>query len=930
MAGPWEKYGSQPDTQPDAPPADDGPWAKYKLPPGMRASGTAEELRPQLEWKEPGVDYSKGADINVRYNLFRASNPKEEEAYLSNKFGAGNYKKDKRENWLVKQDGKWTPVFPEGVLEGLKTGGAAVGAQAPEIGGGIAGGFAGAPLGPVGMAGGAALGAGSAAAMDEAAKKAQGFYSKTPGQLAGRIGSEAALAGGFESAGPLKSAIEKPLYGAASSALKKFSGATPESQMVTQSLERFPGRKTIFGKQLPLIPPLQSSAPDAYAFEYDRALRNQIAKDPMLAPRIAAMDARTKEVLQGFGMQGEELAQATAIIANKMAALSPVEAGKGMVAALKNREEIGAVAEAAARALPTARSAALKREEMTNRVAAEKAIESAYQQISTTASKDVGSLGSNVVAAFEQERATFNKTMNQAYGAIHKMAGGAEVVPTEVFAEQARQLTATMDPQAVPPIIRRWAEEEVTDPMTREVVKEGPPHMITIEEAHNLRTALREMAKIKDLSPIGQRRGNIRSMAGAVDDALYEASGNVGKNVGAALKEADDAYGQGIQRFTGAEMNALVRDVRNGRMPDAGVVADMLIDKDSVEATRQIWDLLPPELQSDVARTDLKNMIDSASTIGKDGRKTLNPTAWLKALDEREPMDFIYHPELIKSMRDLAYDAKALAGDLDVSALPPNPTRDMIQRAVGAQRALQEEVQYNGASAAKALRSDDPKLTAMGAHYFIAAKSGKIPPNELRTLGGMELVGKDSPAWKEVQKYAVQDLLKSAVVPKGLSRTVSGTAIEDYLSTLTLKQQSALFGDRLEDIKLIAQQAKALFPKAEEDISQSFAAGTMKRHLLSWQGARAQIYSRFIGRLADSTILTKMLAGQLRAKPYEGRAIVSYLMQGGADLAMSKLQRSGAQEAPQEDFSGLYGNIPKQKLPASFGDRPSGAYGPQE
>jgi hypothetical protein len=640
------------------------------------------------------------------------------------------------------------------------------------------------------------------------------------------------------------------------------------------------------------------------AFEYDRGLRNMIAKDPMLASRIEAIDTRTKEVLQGFGIEGQPLAQAVMDVQDRTSALSGTKAAEGMVQALQSREATGE----AQRALPTARSAALRREEMTNRIAAEKAIETAYQQISTAASKDVGSLGSNVVAAFEQERATFNKTMNQAYGAIHKMAGGQEVVPTGAFVEQARQLAETMDPQAVPPIIKRWAQQGVADGSD-----EGPPAKITIEEAHNLRTALREMAKIKDLSPIGQRRGNILRMAGSVDDALIEASDHVGKNVGVALKEADDAYGQGIQRFTGSEMNSLVREVRNGRMPNASVVADMLIDKNSVDATRQIWDLLPPQLQSDVARADLKNMVDSASVIGKDGKKTLNPTAWLKALDEREPMDFIYRPELIKSMRDLAYDAKALAGDVDVSALPPNPTRDMIQRAVGAQRALQEEVQYNGASAAKALRSDDPKLTAMGAKYFIA------PGNEARTLGGMNLVGRDSPEWKEVQKFAAQDLLKSAVVPKGLSRTVSGTAIEDYLATLTKSQQSALYGDRVEDIKLIAQQAKALFPELDKNMAAGLAAGNMMGHLPARTAIRAQIWSRVAGRIADSTILTKMLAGQLRAKPYEGRGIMSYLLQGGTDIGVNQAQRGGDQLAPPQDFSGLYGNIPKKKLPASFG-----------
>jgi hypothetical protein len=831
-----------------------------------------------LVGREPGVDYSKGAPVGIRYNLSRAQDEDQEKRLLTSRYGAQGFRKDPGGNYLVKEKEGWVPVYPAGVLESMKSGAARTAAVAPQLAGGALGAVGGTAVGgPVGGVAGAVLGAGAARGADEGVKSLQGFGPQSLGELGWSMGKEGAIAGAFQGAGPAAAVVKKPMFNAASKAFETFGAITPESRAIAQSLERFG-----------VTPPLKTLAPGLPALEYDRQLRNMVAKDPKLAGRIAAIDQRTKEVLEAAGFQGKELANAVMAVQDKTSALSGTQATEGVRGALQSRETSAAQAaklgeETAARA-----KTALTQEEMANRDLAQNAIQAAYESVNRTARQPVGSLGSNVARVFEHERQIFTDQMRQAYGAVHQMAGGADVVPTRAFSQMARDLVATMDPQAVPPIIRRYAGEP----------GEGGG-MISIEEAHNLRTALREMSKIKDLSPIGQRSGNLRQMAASVDDAIVEAGEHAGGPVAAALREADEAYGQGIQRFTNHEVNSLVQDVRNGRMPEPQRVADMLLDKNSMDATRQIWNMLPPQLQSDVIRADMRNIVDSASATGKDGRRTLNPDALLKMMDEKEKYDFIYPRPFIQHMRDLALDAKALDGSVDVTALPPNQTREYIERAVGARKALEENVQKNPLQARQALSSDDPELIKTGARFFIA------PGNEARTLAGMQVVGPGSPEWKEVQKFAVQDLLKQAVVPKGLSRTVSGNAIEDYLAKLTPTQQKVLYGDQLPDIKLIAQQAKALFPELEDSMGGSLAAAGIKGHLLTKTSAiRAYTMSRFFGAVADSPALAKMLAGQLRAQPAKGRYILSYLMQEEADVQMNRPQQMAV--TPQSELSGAF------------------------
>lgn len=835
------------------------PGGEYYVPTGASPGGAGEgtSKKPSLDQlyatsqegaqtlqelqTAPGVDYTKGAPLSVRYNVSRAGNPEETELYLKGQYGDQGYRKDPGGNYLVKEDDQWVPVFPKGsVPEAIGSGMAHVAASAPSIAGGIAGGVAGTALGgPAGGVAGAGIGSGGGKLADEAAKAIQGFSDKTAGELAADVGGEAAMGALFQALPWMRQLMVNKGYSAISKGLQSVSGVTPEIRETVQGLQ----------KQFPNVtPPIGSVAPSMKTFEYDRRLRNMLSKDPMAAPRLEAMDTRMSQVLQGFGLQGQELAVALHQIKNSNEALSGKFVG----------EEIG-------RRLGTRQNVLLQEETQAKDDAARHASE-ALGRLRALTNQDVGRLGEDVAGRYEEVRRDFTQDMSAAYNRVTRLTGDDPVVRTDDVAREAHQLLDTMDPQAVPPIIARLATGGV--PMT-------------FEEAHNLRTTLREMARIKDLSPIGQRRGNIRQMAGMVDDAMARAEGQVGQQAAAQLRDLDRTYREGIVRFTNADLNGLIREVRQGRMPNPDEVADLLVDKGSTDATRQMWGMLTPDIQARVRVADLRNMFDSASATSRDGRQMLDGDSLLKLLNDRRDVNaFLYPPGFLNNLRELARDFQAIDGTLDISGLQPGAVRMALERALGARRTLDAEAQANPRGA---LKSTNPEQADAGARFFMK------PGNEAQTLAGAQLLA--GPEWDAVQKYAILDLLKSAIMPKAgtLGSTVSGEAVQKYLSRYTAAQQAALFGPRLPDIMLLAKQAKLLFPELGDEFGGSLAAASIKGQLPK-AGAMQRMGLRLVlGKIADSPTLTKLIVGQVRESPLKARGTLNYLMNVLADTGANQI-----------------------------------------
>lgn len=812
---------------------------------------------------EPGVNYEKGAPFTVRYNFFRAE-PEKKESYLASIYGPENVRQDRGGRWLIREGEQWMPVLPKGVLETAENIGAGAAGQAPSIVGGLAGGAAGgAALGPPGMIGGAFLGAGGGTFLDELAKKTQGLTDDISWP---RVGGEAALAGGFAALPAGKELLKYGATRAASPLLRHWGGVSPEAVDVARTL---PGD---------LRPPVISVAPNLKSIEWHRQVRNKTFGDPEAAPRRAFLDSQIGDILEQFGITGPAKDQAMKEIIDAQIAVSGREAGEALAAGARRTGQGLAEAEYVAR------------EE------ARRGVEQSLAQLRRQADQPVGQLGEDVAGVYEDARRVFTNNMNELYGNIDRLTGNMSLVNTRAVRQEARNLIDVMEPEAVPPIIRRLAADNTNAPMT-------------FREAHELRTTLREMADFShSLSPIGQRSGNVRRMAREVDNALMGAQGQTGQEAGRLLREADTAYSQGIQQFTNNKINTLIGQVREGRSPDPSVIADTLLDAKSMDSVRQMWNVLTPELRGRVRTADLRNMLDEAADIDRiSGRPTIDGMKLLKAIDSRAEMnEFIYGQAFMRDLREQAKTFAANNGKLDVSALDdPTMIRQALMRANGERRLLEEQAAQDPL---RALRSGDPDA------IDAAAKNFTVGGNEARTLAGQQMTTPEE--WAKVQAYAVKQLFKGMQETDVLGRTIRGGAVEDALGRYTPAQQQALFGsqDRIDNIKLVAKQARMLFPPAEEAgsaLAGGQAAGKLKG---DYPWALTRMRAALIGRLADSPVLFDMIAGQLRLDPFKARSIMSYLLQAstyvGTDVALNQLSPRGMGGGTRGEIPGLTAPMP--------------------
>lgn len=918
---------------------------------------------PKLFEPEEGVDYETGAPMSHRMNLYRASSDKgpdgksEQETYLEKSFGKGNYRQGPGGEWLVKPNWEkfrdrnysgtpangpaerhdqakapWTAVYPRGVAGTLENIG--VGAVAPALtaGGAIAGGVAGTMVGgPPGGVAGAVIGGGGGSAVDEAAKAFQGFHNKTPMDTVKHIGVDAAVGGAFQGAPWMWNATRQGVYNLTSNALRRFTGVTPETQALTHSLEPYG-----------VTPPVESIAPGAKALAWDRKQRNLTSGDPMAAERRAVIDQRIGEVFDSMGMSPADRATAVQYVNDVSTAPGSGRTGQIIQEALADRNEQSqllreAYVEDAHRALDRAVGTYTR-----NIMAppAGKAKRSAVDMAGDTAR--------GVSHDIEGARETFGQEMNLAADAMHGVFGGKPVVdisqtlpliedfmhpmpgPMRQIMKKANGeveagpglMPPELPPDTVAPdatideikAVMQWMAEKKNAgvPPTAGMpaaANENGPVLVTTKDAHALRSSLMEMVRLKgDTSPIGVRRHEVLQIVHAIDAALDQVGLEAGGTAGQMMREFNQRWADGIVRFTNDDINAILRQTRAGRPPDAGVVADAIMSRKSLTATKQIYDMLSPEMQHAVKTADLQNVIrDATVPVGRFGRPTLDPDALLEALAERTSLHrFMYgrNDPLMKQLQELAVTFKAAGGQVELDSLPRasgnvvplgrSPVgvssavfevRDALYRARDEQRRLAEEVQRDVAGA---LRSNDPKLQDEGVRYVLKS--------EARTLRAAEVLGAWSPEWRTLQREAVIETLKSAVVPTltGVGRTINSRELENSLGQLTDRQQRMLFpGHLYDDIRLLARQAKMLFPELSEASGGGLAAGATLGNLPKANALRRWTWSQVAGFIADSPAVARVLAGTVRNDPYRGRKMLGYLMQYGVGAAKQYAGQAG-------------------------------------
>jgi hypothetical protein len=768
-------------------------------------------------------------------------------------------------------------VLPEGVsgaFQNLGTGMISSGwPMAGAIGGGAIGGLFGEGVGAIpGAMAGAAAGKG----IEDMIKWAQGVFAQKPTEAVTGIANEAALSGAFQMLPGAVPGIKNFVQ----SRLQSFTGVSPATRTMARELSgglAGPEERTTAGSTIKrkigrvmqrvvgvepapkyaspnrAVPPISSYAPEAKATEYKRQLRNMVAGNPAEKTNVNYIAQRMRNILAQEGASPQEQDTLIKEVYDTSARTSAREAGEKVVEAARGTR------------------AALLNEAQSTRRQVEQAFNQADRGLRQMALAPV-STAQDVAGAVRTARQNFSKQMAGIYEKIDNLTGDQKIVPTQVIKEQAKELVKLMPPNALPPLIKQWASGQA-------------PKTISFAQAHALRSTLREMGEMLDVSPTGQRIGNIRKLAAAVDEAIASTEDFVGQQAAQQLKSADQLYAQGIAKFNNTAINRVVRELRSGIVPEPGYVANLIMNPDNPNLARTVFAMLPEQTRNNVIKADMGNLIAAASSRDAQGALRMDGQSLMKALDARKPvMDAVYPPQMNAMLRKYATDLAAFDGKIDVTNIKtPTAVMNLLERAVGAARAADEFVRTNplGALAGGTPMQVDRALARL-----------TMPGNEAMTAQAAQTLGADSPAWKAVRKYALQRLFAgSAVETQSLSKTISGPQIDKALSRYTKKQQDLLFPNGLaDDLKVLAQESKFLFPgmSPDKEFGTSLAAANIKQGLwLHPWAVYKYIRASIGGWIADHPRVLHYLTDEIRRDRNYGRSLTSVMMQWITERALN-------------------------------------------
>lgn len=897
--------------EPAAPPA--------AAPPGAPPSPAAATVEDPGDWVSSpvtsrDVDQKTGAPFALRLEMARAQNPNEAKLVLDKFYGEGNYGQDQGGNWWVMQGGKPTAIFPSGVLAArgtltenmptimqaiyepfdllrratsgpvIKNTAAYVGAGATPMAGATAGGAGGASIaGPVGAVAGAGIGAAGGYGIDQLVKWYRGLYAQNPREFIKNTSKEASLNAVMTGMLPTARAIGR----SAANAFREWTGVTPQSARMTANLVDEGAH-----------PPIKSTAPEFKSWGDKQVLRNVVAGDPWEATNTQYIQNRFKDALRSSGVPNDEIETIIAQGANPAASPSHAAAGQALVQ--RSQQHAGQIqADIAA-----------------NRQAAQielRGMERAVREWSTGAGRNMETLGEDAAQAFINHRRAFGNTMGREYRSIDAMNGDEKIFDLEPAWKQARSIIDLADPGSVPPYLRQMMaryddvlqaraavpkierqiatarkagedtaelEQSLVDARTR-----ANGNMTTFSEGHEMRTNLRElMGPEVDLTrtPWVHKLDEVENALNNTFRAMETESGLPGQ-AAARLRAADGQYREGIRVFKDAQIGQLIREIKSGASVDPHAVADIILREGRTAAGRRIIQMLPPELRQNVARADMQNILHESSRRGPDGNRYLDGMALMDALDARKRSTLLgdlYTPKQINDLRDMARQLAALDGKISVESLPPGRLSEAVANAVNRTNQLDHFVNRNPIGK---MASGTPEEVDR------AARSLSRPGNEARTLEGLNFFGANSPEWQQVQKLALQNLVRKSIIQLPNGRiTVSGEGLEKELRRYTEAQHEALFPRGLaDDLREVARQSKFLFPPgigSGDDLAQSLAAknitlhtGIVLSHRRTFLADMRYLYTSSMGWLIDRPVVLRFLSDTFRKNPSEGRAMMAFI-----------------------------------------------------
>lgn len=826
---------------------------------GNQIAETSHSYKSYVLKQASDVDYDTGAPYATQVDLQRSSNADEAKATLEDHFGKGNAGQDEAGRWWVNDNGKKIAVFGNGALGNMKSGAAGMQAAGPEMIGAVAGGVLGAPGGPAGMVAGSALGAVAGKGVDETAKWLQGFYRKTPQELAESALHTAEWNAAFSAAGPVAKQVFSPI----GNALRNVLGVTPTTRAMTEEALRNG-----------VVPPITSIAPEFKSMADKQKLRNTVMGDPKLAPKVAAVQSQMRDALQSEGYTPIQIDRLMSEVFDPTTALAESEVGK--VVAPKVQAYAKGLAEGADRALETAQTVAAQNKKL----------------FETLASRAKAGLGTDLAGELQQSREQVGKVFGPVYDHIDEMVGGRAIIPMMMAKREAAFMTRHIPPDRVPPIFKEMAEA---------------PDFMKPSDAHRLRSQLRGMADSHNMTPDISNH-EFGKLATAVDSG-FEAATNgrlpasdifqetrdwlqVNKAV-PFMRKADRMYGEQIRFYKDARVNEIAKLAEAGMPPDPAEVARLVSEVGFTERTKQIINKLTPEAKRDLAAADMQMMFNDTERLTRQLGFDNSGRAFYSTVNERRPLlEAVYEPvygkTFVERLENSAKELAALDGNLDLKALQekikglgPGAMLDALGERVSLLKRAKAFAEGNPLAA---LQSGNPDAIDQGFRTIVQ------PQADARLQAAYQFFG-EGIEMDAIRNYARKQMLWDAVfeTPSRV-QMINGQAIEKAFSKYTPYQKEVLFPNGgARDLLDIAKMSRFLFPEMMEEAGTSLAAKAITQHvgpfILNPRTAYADarwIYVYAMGWLADRPMVARALAGIEKKEPGVAKVMLRKLFRWAA------------------------------------------------
>lgn len=717
-------------------------------PPGLRpgkamlerAGGIREDIRNSVMLRDPGVDYETGVkDFSLRAGFSRMSNDAERANYLDQAVGKGNYGRDRYGRYYIMPEGLakrgLTATKPMALEEPGSTryDVADILGDAPAMLGATGGALMASGAGFLPGVGASALGGMAGKAADEIIKRAQGLNLSSPMEQAGRLVQEGASAAAGEGVG-------RGLIGAGRFAMNPYGRfADPERQALTRE-----------ALNAGLTPRVFQFQPGGGLLSRFQGLGEQV-----LSPTgTSKIDIQNRASLTG----GMDRLQGQAGTPQTNAGEALISGVRGQIAGL---EQTAALA----------------------RTQAEKGLNESLANISKTLGTPDPNVGAVVQEQIRTARTKFGEDASKLYTEVDALVGGKPIVPTAAVKDQLLDLMKNL------PTDQAGNKIFPTPELAAFFKKYGDlAEFQTTAQMQQLRTDFRNAAESMNLVPgVDKRRAALlkKSVDQAFEDtkSSYFATPAEVKAI-EKLKEADEFYRKGIQRFDAPSIAALTRDAsQTGNVAPERVV-DTIIRPGHTAAALRVKGLVPEATWKKVQDAHFSDLIADSTRLVDGVEQVSGSTLWNKINKMGRTLDVVYGAEAAK-IRKYAAELAARDGKLDPSLLKGN-IADNLRAAAEAQVKLDKFLSENYLS----------QLAKTGQEATQAADFIFKPNSPQRIATAKQFYGETSKEFQGLQNEAMKKILADFVQPgqDPLIKIFDGKALLDTLNKYGRSTLEETFG----------------------------------------------------------------------------------------------------------------------------------------